>query len=66
MVLGAARFIEATPFSRGVRHADTVDTVQQPRVVEGLQVSLYAQVIAGAECCSLVVIEKFLDCAERG
>jgi hypothetical protein len=48
MVLGAARFIEATPFSKGLRHADMVDTVQKARVVEGLQAILYAPVFIGA------------------
>jgi hypothetical protein len=60
MVLGVVRFTEATPFSKGVRHADIVDTMQQARVVEGLKVIVYAQAVAALVCCSLGDI-KMLD-----
>jgi hypothetical protein len=50
MVLGVARFTEATPFNKAVRNADMVDRVQQAFIVKELQVILYAQVFIGAGC----------------
>ena len=67
MVLGAARFTEAPPFSKGMRNADMVDRVQQALVVGRLKVMLYTQIFAGAGSNrSLVDIESWLTVLKGG